>query len=785
MRNYKGKRCAGRNVSGALYNGVEHMKIRNLRAICLASTALALPLAPTPAFADDIVVTAQRKEESLLSVPLAIQATSGEDLQASGIKQITDLQFQTPGYNVSDSNGYTQIFIRGVGNAIFVGADPSVATFIDDVPRIHGSMVNNFVNVERVEILKGAQGGLYGRNATGGVVNIITRQPSTEGVRADARLSFGRFNSLEAEAYVNVPLGEMVALSISGQVRNSDAWFENLAPSAPYTAAMFPFPGGDVIAATLNSGVDNRDVGDQNFWAVDGKLLVKPTDNFKITIAGDYSEKDDSQGNAQYQVASQYELNAIRGTFAAFQIPTNLPNNLLLGPPPKFKVSNGTPGYVRLTDWGISATAVLTVGNVDLTSITAYRKQETQYLEDLGASTVPFTSALVHNRKHYFYQELRAVSSFDGPFQFIAGATYLNSYFNGETDVKIFIPLASFPVARATDRIKNWSAYLQLSYDIMDNLTLTASGRYVDEKNTAQFLLSNTPFSAGENKFLPSATLSYKLADSGNIYARWARGFKSGGINPVADITAFRGFVRSGSVFSGETVDTFEVGYKGQAFDNKVQFTAAAFYNNYKNLQTAAHANAANAATVILAIINAGTARSYGIEGTLSWQVIPSLSLSTTAGYLNAKYKNFSHPGDTILDPFNHSGEQMTNAPEFQGSINANLDQPLNDKLNLVGNFMLSRTSSVLYQVSGSPCGPGGVVGVTCLPDAVGQPYWLANARLGIKTSDDKWTVAVFANNVFNAAYETFGNSNAGNSTQLTWGNPRVFGIEAIMHFGR
>ena len=162
-----------------------------MRSLCAATSILALAAISVPAFAqstaaddnsnpNDIIVTAQRTSQKLMDVPLAIVAQSSEQLQNNGIKQITDLQFTTPGYNVSDSNGYTQVFIRGVGNAIFVGADPSVATFIDDVPRIYGSMVNNFVDVDRVEVLKGAQGGLYGRNATGGVINIITKQPSTD-----------------------------------------------------------------------------------------------------------------------------------------------------------------------------------------------------------------------------------------------------------------------------------------------------------------------------------------------------------------------------------------------------------------------------------------------------------------------------------------------------------------------------------------------------------------------------------------------------------------------------
>jgi iron complex outermembrane receptor protein len=804
----------------------------------LASAMTAVSLLATPAFAEEqqgagntsgvneIVVTAQRREQSVLDVPLTIQASSADQLQSQGIKQITDLQFTTPGYNVSDSNGYTQIFIRGIGNAIFVGADPSVATFIDDVPRIYGSMVNNFVDVQRVEVLKGAQGGLYGRNATGGVVNIITRQPNLDEPHADIRLTYGEHRTTEADAYITAPIvKDMLSFSVAAQRRYSDPYFKNIAPSNPYTAANFPgsaatpglnfianhpngapvatIPGvGNIYAYTsqqtadfFNSGVNNVDVGNQDFWAVSGKLLFKPSDTFKFTLAGDYSLKNDSQGNATYQRSTAYAATQLTGLFAEFGVPVILPAGAPIGTEGKFEVANGTPGFVYLKDYGVSGTGVLSLGPVDVTSITAYRKQHTQFLEDLAASSLPSTSAFVDNHKHFFYQELRAVSSLDGPLQFVAGGTYLDDHFQGYTDVPILNPLFVLPTARSTDKVQNWSIYGQLSYNFTDQLSLTASGRYVHEKNTAVFY-ALTPgafgpqqgpaISASEGKFLPSATLSYKFTDGGNVFLRYARGFKSGGVNPVANASAFviNGvyYASSGSIFKGETVDTFEGGYKGKFFNNKVQVTASAFYNDYKNLQTAGHVNAALAPVIILTIVNAPSARTYGVEGSVDWRVIDPLTVGINAGYLNAKYKDFNLPQTPILNSYNLSGQQMINSPEFQFSFNGNLDQPINTSLNLISNVLVTHSSSVLWQYSGAPCSAGQVVNVTCLPNSVGRPYWLVNARIGIKTSDDKYRLEVFANNLFNEAYTTYGNSNAGNTTQYTWGNPRIIGVEATMH---
>src|SRR5579859_7243892 len=139
----------------------------------------------------EIVVTAQRQEQSVLSVSDSVQALAGQQLQDVGIHDLTNLQFVVPGYLPTMGSGYTQIFIRGIGNSVFVGADPSVATYIDDVPRIYGSMVNQLIDVDRVEVLKGAQGGLYGRNATGGVVNVVTRQPQTNTLTATGLIDYG------------------------------------------------------------------------------------------------------------------------------------------------------------------------------------------------------------------------------------------------------------------------------------------------------------------------------------------------------------------------------------------------------------------------------------------------------------------------------------------------------------------------------------------------------------------------------------------------------------------
>jgi iron complex outermembrane recepter protein len=226
------------------------MRVSMRSGLFLACATAAL--LPAPAAAQDtaaegsagvneIIVTAQRTQQSVLDVPLSIQATTGDQLDEIGVRQMSELQLITPGFVPSNASGYNQMFIRGIGNSIFVGADPSVATFIDEVPRVWGSMVNNFVDVERVEVIKGAPGALYGRNATGGAVNIITRQPSTEAVAATFRASYGEKDTFQASAYVNVPVSDMIAVSLTGEYRTHDDYIKNITPNASvYTPSMFP-----------------------------------------------------------------------------------------------------------------------------------------------------------------------------------------------------------------------------------------------------------------------------------------------------------------------------------------------------------------------------------------------------------------------------------------------------------------------------------------------------------------------------------------------------------------
>jgi len=727
---------------------------------------------------DEIIVTAQRREQSLLSVASSVTATTGDQLNASGIQEISELQYTTPGYFTTDSAGKQLIFIRGVGNALFVGADPSVATFIDDVPRIYSSMVPNFVDVERVEVLKGAQGGLYGRNSTGGVVNIITTQPTTDKVSGNVLVDYGERNTLRVAGHLNLPLSDTLALGLTAERDAHDPYTVNVDHNpTPYTAANFPtgsYLGSPQQTANFfNSGVQRMDGYDnEDFDSVNAKLLWRPTDSFKVTVTGDYSQKVDTGGNQSVAVTPSIPQANLSGLLGEYGIHAVFPSNFFNQPAGKFTtvMTNSAENYIY--DMGSSTNAVWSLPTVDLTSISAYRKQDVYTNDELSAISVPLTESLDRHHNWFMYQELRASSTGDMPFHFLGGATFLRDHWSEDGHVNLIPPLSLGPLLQSQTDIKNWSVYAQGGYDFTSALNLTVSGRYIHETNDTEFVV---PIQSGattsEHKFVPSATLSYKLNGGGNVYARWAEGWKAGGINPITPPADFPG--TTGSIFGPETVDTYEVGYRAPLFDRSIELTTAVFYNNYRNLQVQATAQP-QFPTITYAIVNADSARTYGVEETVAWKIAEPLTVGVAAGYLNAKYTDFKLTNGAVLVPFDRSGETMLDSPKFQLSLTGDLKQPLNDKFNLVGSLLASHVTAIIFADSGEP-------GV--LPNQVQPGYWLVNLRIGLQTSDEKYGVALFARNLFNQFYATGGSSSAFLGNSLIPGDPRIVGGELTVKF--
>jgi iron complex outermembrane receptor protein len=768
--------------------------MKTLNTSILLCTASILAIAAAPSYAqtqvaatpnsgdqandtqiETIMVTAERRSENLLAVGASVSALSSQQLSNEGIKGLTDLQLTTPGLLPYAGFGYTQIYIRGIGNNIFVGADPSVATYIDQVPRIYGTMENTFVNVDRVEVLKGAQGGLYGRNATGGVVNIITRQPG-DTLEGTADLSYGEMNTFHAGAYLNVPITDSVSWNISLDRDSHDGYIKNLAQSNPYTASMFPtgsFLGTPAqTAAFFNSGVNiPKSTSNQNFWAVDSKLGVQVGSHLKLTFDADYNDKQDSNGLGSYVETPADDQATASALFSAFGINAVLPPGFIKTSTEKFTTFDGLgQPKADLKDFGGSLTAVYSLPMMDLTSITAYRGNDSFYYQDGGLESPAVLAYQVDNNKAYVYQELRATSTESGPFQYVAGATYLSTSFKGSTSLGYLPP---FPLGAPNDvktNVQDWSVYAQAGYDFTQALNLTASIRYIGETNKTEFYAPPSGAKLSESKLLPSATLKYTLPDDGTVYIRYAKGFKAGGVDPIVPPSAFNGST-FGSLFKPETVSTYEAGYRAPLFDDSVQLTTAIFYNDYQNLQTDTTGNTHNV-DIIEAIVNAKKARTDGAELGAQWRAMPWLTLGTNVGYLDAVYVNFENTNTAALNPFNLNGRQMVYAPKWQYSFTADVDKPITDRYDFIASVLAAYTGSASEYYSDIPG----------IPSAIAPGYWLTNLKVGARTSDGKYELSLYVDNLFDQAYYTSGSTGA-LGTSYIWGNPRVIGGELKVNF--
>ena len=780
----------------------------------------------------DIVVTAQRRAENVLSVPLSISAILGDTLRATNITDVTSLRFSTPGFTSVSGTGYTQLYIRGIGNRISVGADPSVALFIDDVPRTYASLVDDFTNVERVEVLKGAQGGLYGRNATGGVINIITRQPNPEKFAAEARFGYGTKKTLDASAYVNVPLGNNAAFNINVVRKSHDDYTPNRAFANPYQTYQALSPAaalayGDTgqrafliaspgLAAKLDRGTSVSHMNNQDFWALNGKLLIRG-DGFKVTIAGDYQNSPDSNGSgwqAQYcgnaicPAAPQYGVyQFLMGAFSppgtsiaalVFGQETNgavLPKAYVFpARSTKYDTLGSIETHAFTKDYGVSARGDIDLPGFELSSITALRWNHSQFRGDIGVGNVPIAGFETDFKRQSFYQEIRMVSDGSGPFKWLAGATY---YHDSIDNLLASIVLGvRFAPTIAKTVTNSFSGYVQGEYALTSSLKLTASVRYITEVKTGSYpaqrlsvfnyapgtpvaicnglaggtgLCNNVaaPAATGvtsADKLLPAVTLSYSLPDGGVVYARFAKGLKTGGVNPIVHPAQTLGTVNA---FKPEAVNTYEVGLRASLFDRKVQFTSALFYNDYTNLAI----TKTGYSGLPFVLFNANKARTYGGEASVNWQAADWLALGANVGYLNAKYTDFAcalpAPDQAFcirelqVRAFNNNGNTMIQAPAWQGGLTAQLDAPITDGWNVAGTVLYSFSSKFYNTDENTPTG------------TIQDAYSVTNLRAGVHTSDNRLGFYVSVKNLFDKRYQVFGSS-SNTANYDTPGAPRI-----------
>lgn len=691
-----------------------------------------------PGGVEEVVVTAQRREENLQNVPIAVTAVSGEKLTALGVRNVSDLSTTTPSLvvRVSDPTSVPQIFIRGVGSSDFNVTSSSPVTVYADGVYINSQagQIGAYTDLARVEVLRGPQGTLYGRNTTGGAINVISARPTWE-PDGYFQLDVGTFNQVNATGAVSgAVLPGLLAVRASGSYLYRDGYAIN-----------------ELNGQRL-----------RGLRKADGRLsfLFTPAPDLEVLAHVAWSEADSTL--AYKPVGLIPRIPAAAGanglcTAAYYNTPacTDILGYVDTDPNPDHgRYYAATP--VSSRDFRADMTATWTLGKVALVSVTGYDFGRTsQAATDVTAGPDQLLTATYFARDRSVSQELRLQSDGGGPLKWVIGGYYLNVQSSAAQSFDVLrvlrplfttpanptglsvadnVALYSYPVSQKLD---SYAAFGQLDYALTDKLTLTGGLRYSrdDKRFDYRLLLENVVPVFGSNQSRSfgdwswRAGVEYKLAPAAMVYATYNRGFRSGGF--------FGGFATDPAQlqpYRNETVNAYEAGTKLTLLDRKVRFNLSGFFYDYRDLQVFSIQPRGN--LTIQVLTNAANARMYGGEAELTIAPLKGLQIVNTISLLHSEYLDFQSAGVDL------SGNRLTNAPAFTYSGGIVYNHDFSAHLGIEATLNGSYRSSTFFTTDNNP--------------ALRQKgFWLAGGRVGLTTGEGRLNFGIWAQNLFDKRYAT------------------------------
>lgn len=734
---------------------------RATASLCALTGAILLAGLPQASFAqsdddvfDEIVVTSQKREQNLQSVPIAVTAITGEAMRKADIHTLDDITMRTPGFSMGSFNkGQPQLFIRGIGsNADGAGSDVSVVTFLDEVyiGRASGSVFDLF-DLDRVEVLRGPQGTLFGKNAIGGAVSLHTVKPSEE-FFGRAEVSLGNLNSKVVRGLVSGPISDTVFGKVTANWRERDGYVESVTT-------------GDKLS-------------DQQTWGLRGSLRFVPSDTVDITISADYSRSDEfANGRILIGDADPATPDILWGI--AQGVDESAANDFT-------KTFADEQGVADTEVAGLSAKIDWDVGNGTFTSITAYRESEYLNLDDiatwdLSVADVIDAHTFIDEQAEQFSQEFRySGSSASERLNWVAGLYYLREDVQRDENTQVFVgATAGTPLGRSFSHQDNttdsFSAFADATFDFNDVFSLTVGGRYTSEEkdirqigvaplvvahtiNESYDIMSDESWTA----FTPRIVLQFQATDSIFLYGSASEGFKSGGYEGTAatEIAAM-------TPFDQEEARAYELGAKMELFDDRLRLNAAVFTTDYNDLQVLVRKPAFPGDPLGIVITeNAADATSSGLELEFQAALFDGFVLSGTYTYLDTSYDNYLEPNG-----IDNKGNPLRNAPENSYNIVANYTKDLNSGASIGFRFEYFHSDESFQD-------PRKEI------NAAKPEYDLANLRLSFTTASSGWEFAAWGKNLFDEEYlmhnfplQPFGNPG-------TVGPPRTYGVSATMFFG-
>ena len=728
-----------------------HDRIALRTAIALLLAAAAQPVlaqqAPDAGF-EEIVVTATKRAEKLQDIPFSIAAIGGDTLSQAHVVQADELVTKIPNLQLTSTVGdNTPIFaLRGVSMSDYsLNQASPVATYYDEVYKGNFALLGvAMYDLERVEVLRGPQGTLYGKNTTGGAVNLISRSAKLGASDGYVNVGYGNYNRFDASGAKNFAISDTVAARVAFTYSKADGWFENVVPGKKDLA-----------------GVDE--------YGVRASVLWEPNDGMKWVLRASTSLQTPTNYGIYAEPAAE-----VRAGLGTRQIAANIDKTR----------------YARTQS--VALTGAIDVGsNLMLTSITSYDKGVLDFYEDTDGQSNQLLEVPYYDNASQVAQDLRLTSDFTGPFNFILGA-YFNreSVFNRsafeigkdidsdglpgvtDADCAIGLPLGCIFQNEFSQKKKSFAVYADASYQLSDALTLRGGLRFTDDKGEQTGFRSDA---LGPNRVLvvtliPPTSLSYKktnisgkigldykLADDRLLYANFSRGYRANSFNAQAFFDP-----SEVSVAKPETVDAFEVGIKSQWADRRVTLNAAAFTYKYTNQQFLN----IDPTTAAQTLLNLPESSITGAEVELTARASDAITLRAGLGLLDAKVKKGIVSGVDVKD---HS---LSNAPKmtFNGGVDADVWQDTSGSLS--AHVDLAYSSSQYFEVINVPRLQQG-------------SYTLLNAHLDWESADGKWTAAVWGKNLADKFYHTSRvDLLAGFGFDYNHiGAPRTFGISAGMKF--
>ncbi|WP_264604696.1 TonB-dependent receptor [Sphingobium sp. B11D3D] len=794
-----------------LYTGERFSPTGALRTMLRATAAalsLAVPISahaaeepwqtePTAAEEDagsPIIVTAsRRREEAVQDVPIAISVIDAATLDRRGDFTLGQIQQQVPALQVFSFNPRnTNINIRGLGSNVALtndGLENGVGFYIDNVyyGRV-GLSQFDLVDLEQIEVLRGPQGTLFGKNTTSGVINISTRKPSFE-PDASGEVSIGNYGYRQVRGSVSGPIvTDRLAVRLSGAYTKRDGLLFN-----------------------TTTGEEAQDYENASLR---GQLLVKPTDDLSVRLIGDYASQKQN-----------YALNVFANYVGTYDNGATIPNNFaarlarfnrsLPAIDPFARRGESDSHYQSNMDgYGVSGQVDWDLGGAALTSITAYRWWDWNPANDGDSTALPVvTKAQQANRQRQFSQEIRLASKDDGPIDYVIGGYYFWQIIRGYGASRYGSAAAAWnlpavdPVvgnaaldgfeanSTSTPQTRSLALFGQADWSISDALTLTAGLRYTHEKKEGAFrqywvagndLSGLTPAqqataNAIRAQFNPVQTFATAFSDdslSGLVTLRWqptrdaiiygtySRGNKSGGLNLTALPAGIAPEV------APERVDAYEVGFKSQLFDRALTFNGALYWIDTANYQTAITEQVANTVTYRQYIANIPKVRSRGFELDAVYAPSQHFSLNASLAYADTSYRDYRNAPQAV-ERLNISavqdltGQQLPGVPRFTYTLGADVSTPvpaLGSTGEIYGHADWSHRSSFNTSASNSRL-------------AIVDGYGLLNGRIGLRFDDGRYDLSIWGKNLLDENYfQTLSAGNTGLVTGLI-GDPRTYGI--------